>query len=1228
MSQHLLVVIADRGRRATGLLGALLVLLGLCLGAQSLPAAAVTVIPIGSDQDRIEITERGEFVEGRSDSVQIETAPGPDGVTSRMNVTASTPGYSPNWIVFALRNDSNRPVERWLTAERYSLINSGIVWPDLDARRLEQVTPSIGFFPDRIRSDRADIFRITLDPGQTITYAAELSSDRFARIYLWTPLEYELKASERQLFNGIMLGIIGVLGVFLTSVFAANHKAIFPTAALLTWCVLGYLCVDFGFWHKLFQLRPEDNAIYRAATESAVAASFLIFLHTFLRLGVWHSLIRMLLGVWIVAQLSLIAVAVIDARLAATFARASFAAIGGIGGLFILFLALRGQDRAMSLIPTWILFVIWIFAMSVTLTGKLSGDVVIYGLISGLMLVTLLLGFTVTQYAFRAVEPLYGALPSEQQLRSQAIEGAGAAVWEWLVRRDEIKVSPIVEASLGLHTGELSCKVPDFAAHMHQADRERFRLLLWSVQERNGGEIRIDFRMRHADGTHRWFDLEAASVAHSDRRALRCVGLMREITESKRAQERLMHDAVHDNLTGLPNRQLFLDRLGVIVSRAATDLNTTPAVLVVDVDKFKSVNASFGLVVGDSLLLTIARRLGRHLQPQDTLARLGGNQFAIMMLAPQEARELAGLAERIRRSLRAPIKIAGRDIVLTASIGIAIWDGQANSSEDLLKEAEVAMYRAKREGADRVEIFRPEFRTEVDDRVAVESDLHMAIERRQLKVLYQPIVYLPTEELAGFEALVRWEHPKLGLLNPTEFIPVAEESDLIVKLGSFVLGEAVAEAARWQRELPRTDRQLFVSVNISSRQLLRPGLVQEVRQAMGKSVLPLGALRLEVTESLVMENPERAIEVLEQLRSTGTGLSLDDFGTGYSSLSYLQRFPFDTIKIDRDLVQSGGAEGAGSAIVRSIVALGHEIGKKIVAEGVEASDDVSFLRSIGCEYGQGFFYGEPMPEKDAMQLVRMVRKSEKRLQRSGLFRMSAKRKRRRRGRPAPEITAAAPPPTPEAPLHETPPAPHRGPELRPTAGRPPRHTPPPNETGGPRPRPGGTTLPASTIRTRGRPQAPSDGLPPNVRRIASVLASLPQVPNSGNGRPPNASLSSRLRSAQATVPPKLPPSHSLNDIPPLSKGNGSTTFRPPPLPPFSPLSSAPAAPKHANGSGADTTTPATRPPTRPPNLSALPPAIAASLEKLGGSFAAGGSAHTAPEQPPPRDPDPTDGNGT
>src|SRR5262249_9829200 len=593
-------------------------------------------------------------------------------------------------------------------------------------------------------------------------------------------------------------------------------------------------------------------------------------------------------------------------------------------------------------------------------------------------------------------------------------------------------VSPLVEATLGLKAGLLSAKLEDFTKHMHPTDRERFKLLLSSVKERPDGELRAEFRMRHADSSYRWFELEAAAAPAGDRRNARCIGLLRDVTDAKRAQERLLHDAVHDSLSGLPNRELFLDRLAIVAKRATLEPLVRPALVFIDIDKFKSVNASFGLVVGDSLLLTISRRLARNLGPQDTLARVGGDQYALLLPSQSNPSELAMLAEQVRRSLRAPISIAGQEIVLTASIGIALYDGPDEDPAELLREAEIAMYRAKRAGPDRIEIFNAAMRTEKNSRPALESELRRAFEKKQLRLVYQPIYYLPTESLAGFEALLRWEHPTLGPLSSAEFVPVAEESDLIIQLGSYVLARAVREAARWQKELPRPDAPVFVGVNVASRQLFIPDLVKQVRHVLGRAVVPRGSLRLEIAESLVMENPEKATVVLRELCEAGAGLALDDFGTGYSSLSYLNQFTFDAIKIDRSFLQARGENGAGSTILRSIVALAHELGKNVVAEGVETEDEVGLLRTIGCQYGQGFYYGEPMAERDALQLVKVARRTERRLKRRTLLL-----------RP-PLPTIHTPPPAPRPPPPPPPPtAPPRPRQRPPPPPQPPPVPPPP-----------------------------------------------------------------------------------------------------------------------------------------------------------------------------------------
>ena len=975
----------ERGRvhRARPLLLALLSLLAL-IGLLSSGARAVEAIVVKPDQDKYDVTSLGELYEGRGDHLQLETAPGPDGYVGRMAVQASVPGTNPGWLVFALTNPTAERVVRWLVAPRYTLANSRVFWPELDAGRIAAVTPSLGFRPEPLKSDRADIFRLNLEPGQTITFAAELSSQQVPPLYLWDPNAYQSKQQDRMLFNGVLLGITGLLAIFLTAIFAANHRAIFPATALVAWAVLAYFCVDFGFWNKLFPVGPERTALYRAAAEASLAASLVLFLYAFLRIGLWHGWIRTAFWGWIAVQWGLVVLALIDPQMASGLARASAVLIVGVGTGLIVYLALRGQDRALALIPSWMLLLVWLFGATMIVLGKLSGEVVVSGLVAGLVLILVLLGFTVTQFAFRgATSTMQLGPPSQVQIKSLAVDGSGAAVWQWNAGRDQISVSSDIEDALGLDPGTLTATVQQFLQHLHNSDRERFKLLLWSLQENQGGDLQVDFRLRRHDGTYVWYELRARAAPSDNARLLTCVGLMRDVTNLKRSHDRLMHDAVHDNLTGLPNRELFVDRVGGAITRAQEGQGNRPTVMFIDIDRFKNVNQSFGLVIGDSMLLTLARRLSRHLSPQDTLARLGGDQFAILLISETDPRQVAMFAERVRRALRTPMKISGKEIVLTASIGIVVFDGAQATAQDLLREGEIAMLRAKRGGADRIEIFNPATRgSEEENRLPLESDLRRAIERQQIAVLYQPITRLASNQLAGFEALLRWDHPTKGRLGADDFVPMAEETGLITELGTYVLNQALEQAVRWHKALPRERDPLFVSVNVSSRQLFRQDLVQEIRLLLAREAVPKGTLKLEITESLVMENPERAVEILTWLKTFGASLALDDFGTGYSSLSYLHRFPVDTIKVDRSLVRDSGLNGSTPLILKSIIALAHELGKEVVAEGIETERDAAYLRSIGCEFGQGYYYGEPMSAKDVASLLAALASQRKKKSRS------------------------------------------------------------------------------------------------------------------------------------------------------------------------------------------------------------------------------------------------------
>jgi diguanylate cyclase (GGDEF)-like protein/PAS domain S-box-containing protein len=928
------------------------------------PAArAVEAVNVRLDAAAIDLTAATELQKTDGDRIQVSTAPGPDGIVRRIEVRAREGNN--NWAVFALTNNSDEQIDRLIVVPHYRMVGSGLFWPDLGLSRIAGITPSTGDRPVRQEGTTADVFRITLDPGTVITFVAELRTDKLPQIYLWEPDAYKDKVNSFTLYYGIVIGIAGLLALFLTILFVVKGSMMFPAAAALGWAVLIYIGIDFGFWGKVFDMSAGAERVWRACGEAILSATLLVFLFAYLNLSRWHVRYAHVTMAWLAALAALIAVAVFDPSIAAGIARMSLAGIAVFGLALVIYLSTHGFDRAVLLIPTWLLLVVWTMAAGIAVTGLVTNDIIGPALLGGLVLIVMLIGFTVMQHAFAG--GITHGIVSDVERRALALTGAGDLIWDWDVSADKVFTSPETEHILGLKRGSLEGPAATWLDVLHPLDRDRFRAALDGIVEQRRGRLTQDFRLRTGDGQYLWFALKVRPVVGSDGEVVRLVGTMTDVTEFKNAEERLLFDAVHDNLTGLPNRELFIDRMEAAFGFARADPQIRPAIVVVDLDRFKQVNDSVGIAVGDSILLTIARRLSRLLKPQDTLARLSGDQFALIVLSEREPARIVAFAETIRRTLRAPIAFNDREIFLTASIGLALAENQSNRTEEVLKDAELAMYYAKRIGGDRIEIFKPAMRSRKTDRLTMESELRRAIEREEIKVLFQPIVRLEDRAIAGFEALARWDHPKLGRLSPAEFISIAEEIGLIVDLGLFVLDHTAKQLAQWQAAT-RAREPVFASVNVSSRQLLRHDLIQDLRGVLSRTPLARGTLKLEITESLVMENPEHAAQMLTRIKELGAGLSLDDFGTGHSSLAYLQRFPFDTIKIDQSFVRTT-PRGTRPVILRSIIALAHDLGMEVVAEGAETDSDAVELYQLGCEYAQGFAFGEPMTAEAARDLL-------------------------------------------------------------------------------------------------------------------------------------------------------------------------------------------------------------------------------------------------------------------
>ncbi|WP_209016126.1 EAL domain-containing protein [Roseibium sp. RKSG952] len=929
-------------------------------------AQALEPIPVPLDVEALDLTGAVDLHIEAGPRLQVSTAPGPDGIVRRIEVPAKDPENA-NWAVFALANTSDEQIDRLLVAPFFKLAGSSIFWPDLGGSRIEAITPSQGIAPVRQKSLEADVFLITLDPGAVVTFVAELNSPELPQLRLWEPDVYKETVNAYSLYRGIILGISGLLAVFLTILFVVKGTVMFPATAALAWAVLAYLCIDFGFWGLVFNLSPGEDQLYRASAEVLLAASLIVFLYAYLNLNRWNIHYSHLALTTLILLLGLLGVAVWDPSIAAGVARVSLVGIAALGFVTILILAFKGYDRAIMLIPTWVLLIAWVIGASMTITGSLANDIVQPALGGGLVLIVLLIGFTVMQHAFAGGAIAQGLI-SDVERRALALTGAGDIIWDWDVDRDRIFTGHEVEDLLNLQHGTLDGPARDWLEVLHPQDRDRFRATLDAVIDQRRGKISQTFRLRAEDGHFRWFLLRARPIIGADAEVIRCVGTLLDVTEERTAEERLLHDAVHDNLTGLPSRELFMDRLRAALAQAKADGATKPTVLLLNLDRFKQVNDSIGLSAGDSILLTVARRLGRLIAEQDALSRVSGDQFGLVLLSEQAPDRIVALADSLRKAVRAPITFGDREIFLTCSVGIALYETEKQAGEDLVGNAEIALNHAKRLGGDRQEVFRPILRPLGKNILDLESDLRDAIRKETLGVVFQPIVRLEDHTIAGFEVLARWNHSKRGKITPAEFIPIAEQTGLINDLGLYMLDKGANQLAFWQREI-KTEAPLFVSINISSRQLLKHDLINDVKAILSRTSLEPGTLKLELTESLVMSNPEYSAKVLERLRSLGAGLSLDDFGTGHSSLAYLQRFPFDTIKIDKAFVKAND-KASRPVLLRSIAAMGRDLGMSVVAEGAENEADAQELFQLGCEFGQGFYFGEPMTADEASKMLR------------------------------------------------------------------------------------------------------------------------------------------------------------------------------------------------------------------------------------------------------------------
>jgi len=549
-----------------------------------------------------------------------------------------------------------------------------------------------------------------------------------------------------------------------------------------------------------------------------------------------------------------------------------------------------------------------------------------------------------------------------------AANAANDGLWDLDLITQKVYYSPRWKSMLGYDDGEVSDSTQEWFSRVHPEDLSDFNAAIGKHIQSEAPQFESEHRMLHKDGSYRWMLTRGLAMRNDKGKAYRIAGSQTDITERKRAEEQLLYDAFHDGLTGLPNRALFTDRLDRALERAKRRDDFTVAVLFLDLDRFKVVNDSLGHMTGDQLLIGVARRLEGALRHVDTVARLGGDEFVILLEDIEDINHATRSAERIQSQLREPFILDSSEVFTSASIGIAVSTAGYSRAEDIIRDADIAMYRAKASGKARHELFDEAMHGRAVELLKLETDLRKAVDREEFRLYYQPIVSLDSGEVVGFEALIRWMHPARGLTYPAAFLPLAEETGLTALMGAWTLREACGQLKSWQNG-PALGRDLWVSVNLSSRQLLQPDLTKVVAQTLSEAQIDPACLQLEVTEGIIMDDPEAATAVLIGLRSLGVRLPIDDFGTGYSSLAYLHRFPISSLKIDKSFVKNVDSGGEDEVIVRTIVNLAHNLDMDVIAEGVETEEQRLSLKALGCEYGQGFLFSKAVPAEQATALL-------------------------------------------------------------------------------------------------------------------------------------------------------------------------------------------------------------------------------------------------------------------
>ena len=888
------------------------------------------------------------------------------GLAETMTLQATGPGAIHRWAVFTTANPTNVARELVVDAQRQSFPGSGIVSPTYSSSRISAASSTQSVPLRRLATPDRDAFAFTVPANGSLTVALELAEVGVSGVRLWQRSEFDQNALRQALYRGIVVGMATLAVVVITCLVVLSPQVVFPLSMIFAWPAVAFITLETGQLESTLRaIAPfpvPSNEALSGIIEALMMAGVMFMGVTIMRTRKQLPVLSVILMAAGGAGLALAGYALFEPVLVKQMARTGFVAGVALVLVASAILIRRRGVRARASLMVWVLLGLWSAAAAYIAIVRPPPESASAVLVGGLALVLVALAFVLTYFAFSNVlNPESDTFSAERN--ALALASASQVVWDYHPGDNSFFVGPELGHVLGYEKDSIdSASVRTWVDLVHPNDHAAYYATIEAARLRGNQQFAQQLRLRHADGRYRWYELRGRSLPDAAETGLRLTGTLSDASEQRSSQDRLLSDAIYDTVTGLPNYALYLDRMRQSINRVNAAGNIHLGTLIVDIDRFRVVNDRLGQEIGDSLLRTIAKRLQKLLPDTGSVSRLPGDQFVIIheISGSDDAlEEVIIFVDRVRNAIAQPVRVPPNEIYLTCCVGVAQWDPHMESAEVLHRCAEVALFEAKKRGKDKVAFYKPGMRVDpVSAGLSIE-DLQHALQERRFELVYQPIMRLSDRQLAGFEALVRLRMRNGQLLDPSGFVPLAERCGLIGDIGAFVLAEAARQLGVWQRMFTPSE-PVFVSVNVSSAQLSGPNLLHLARTVLSREELTPGTLKLEITETLIMENPELSLKMLERLKSMGIGLSCDDFGTGYSSLSYLRRLPFDTLKIDRSFLHAGLEDERSSIVLDAIILLAHDLGLNVVAEGVETQTQLDHLLTLECDLAQGFLIGEPI----------------------------------------------------------------------------------------------------------------------------------------------------------------------------------------------------------------------------------------------------------------------------